>query len=54
MFMEDPGEGWIPGRVVESRKNNPTNGGKKWYNDGKTNKMFVDPPEGWTPGMIRK
>ena len=54
MFKEEPGDGWTLGRPNVPSVNNHTNKGKRWYNDGRINKMFVDPPEGWVPGMIRR
>ena len=54
MFAENPGEGWVLGMKSRSTQNNHTNQGKKWYNNGEINKMFVDPPADWTLGMLRK
>jgi hypothetical protein len=54
MFAENPGEGWVLGMKSRSTQNNHTNKGKKWYNNGEINKMFVDPPADWTLGMLRK
>ena len=54
MFLKDPGDGWIRGMIPSCRGNNHTNQGKKWYNNGRDNRMFVIPPNGWNLGMLRK
>ena len=47
MFKEDPGEGWILGKLTES--------GKKYYNNGTDHVLaFESPGEGWVLGRLKK